>query len=325
MSSAPLRLLFAGTPDFAAFHLKALIESKHQLIGAYTQPDRPAGRGKKLQPSAVKTLAQEAGLPVFQPVSLKDSEAQAELAALEADVLVVVAYGLILPAAVLAAPRLGCLNIHASVLPRWRGAAPIARAIEAGDAASGVTIMQMDEGLDTGDILAIEECPITPTTTAASLHDTLADSGPDLLLRVLDDLEAYQARRRPQPDEGVTYASKISKAEAALDWTLPAAQLDARVRAFNPFPVCFSHLDTERVRIWQATPQALPGTPKTPGTIVRADEHGILVACGEGGLLIERLQLAGGKQLDAADLLRSRGSLFAPGARFTLPDTAEPQ
>jgi len=321
MSQSPLRLLFAGTPEFAAIHLNALIESEHQLIGVYTQPDRRAGRGKKLQASAVKAVAQAADIPVFQPPTLKEPQAQNQLRALQADVLVVVAYGLLLPAQVLEATRLGCLNVHASVLPRWRGAAPIARAVEAGDSESGVTIMQMDEGLDTGDILAVERCKIEPTTTAASLHDSLAASGPKLLLQVLADLPAYQARRRPQPDDGVTYASKIQKEEAALDWSLSARELDTKVRAFNPFPVCFSELESERIRVWQARPQSLPGKVADPGTILRANDSGILVACAEGALLIERLQIPGGKQLEASALLRSRATLFATGRRFSLPET----
>lgn len=322
MTQPPLRLLFAGTPDFAASHFNALVNSKHQLIGAYTQPDRRAGRGKKLQASPVKIAAEAAGVPVYQPPTLKDPSAQETLAALQADVLVVVAYGLILPAPVLEAPRLGCLNVHASLLPRWRGAAPIARAVEAGDEESGVTIMQMDEGLDTGDMLATARCAIGPATTAASLHDELAHSGPPLLLNVLDDLTQYQANRQAQPETGVTYAHKIAKAEAEIDWALEATTLDAKVRAFNPFPVCFSTLDAERIRVWQATAQALPGRVAGPGTILRADDTGILVACGEGALRVERLQLPGGKQLDAADLLRSRGGLFAAGNRFSPPVAA---
>lgn len=320
MSATPLRMLFAGTPPFAASHLESLIDSKHQLIGVYTQPDRPAGRGKKLQPSAVKIMAQAAQIPVYQPPSLKDAEAQQTLAALEADVLVVVAYGLILPLPVLAAPRLGCLNVHASLLPRWRGAAPIQRAIEAGDSHTGITIMQMDEGLDTGDILATQRCEIAPHMTAAALHDALADLGSPLLLDVLDSIESYQSNRQPQPADGATYAPKILKPEAAIDWTLAAAVLDARIRAFNPFPVCFSTLGDERVRIWEARPIHTEGNGNpAPGTLLRANEEGIAVACGEGALLITRLQLAGGKQLAASEMLKAKQALFATGALFEPP------
>lgn len=318
MSTASLRVLFAGTPPFAAKHLEALIDSKHQLIGVYTQPDRPAGRGKKLQASAVKVVAENAGLAVFQPASLKNNAAQEALAALRADVLIVVAYGLILPPPVLVAPRFGCLNVHASLLPRWRGAAPIQRAIEAGDSRSGVTIMQMDAGLDTGDILHVAECPIGPDTTAASLHDALAELGPPTLLQVLDDLETFQANRQPQPDTGTTYAHKITKQEAAINWALPAADLEAQIRAFNPFPVSYSTLEGERVRVWRAVATHVTQQDVPPGTILDSGEQGITVACAEQALVIQKLQLPGGKQLDAAQVLHARQALFAPGKRFSL-------
>lgn len=320
MSQASLRILFAGTPPFAAQHLKGLIDSKHQLIGVYTQPDRPSGRGKKLQPSAVKVVAEAAQIPLYQPPSLKDPAAQKELAALHADLLIVVAYGLILPLPVLRTPRLGCLNVHASLLPRWRGAAPIQRAIEAGDSHTGITIMQMDEGLDTGDILATQRCEIGSDLTAASLHDVLAELGSPLLLTVLDDIETYQANRQPQPSEGATYAHKIMKPEAAMDWTLSASVLGARIRAFNPFPVCFSSLGGERVRIWEATPITAVGESSSkPGTLLSAGDDGITVACGEGTLSLTRLQLPGGKQLAASEILKAKKALFAPGAQFDPP------
>lgn len=319
MSSPPLRILFAGTPAFAALHLKALIDSKHQLIGVYTQPDRPAGRGKKLQPSAVKVVAEAAQIPVYQPPSLKEPEAQSVFAAHKADLLIVVAYGLILPLPILTAPGHGCLNVHASILPRWRGAAPIQRAIEAGDPHSGITIMQMDEGLDTGDILATQSCPITPEMSAADLHDALATIGTPLLLNVLDNLDSYQANRQPQPDAGATYAHKILKPEAAIDWSLPAAQVDARIRAFNPFPVCYSLLRGERVRLWQARPLQANTGNASPGTLLQADDDGIAVACGEGSLLITTLQLPGGKQLPAKEILRAKQALFTPGMQFDSP------
>lgn len=314
---APLNLLFAGTPAFSAIHLNALIESKHQLIGVYTQPDRPAGRGKKLQASPVKKLAEQAEIPVFQPPTLKDEAAHAELAALGADALVVVAYGLILPQPVLDAPRLGCINVHASLLPRWRGAAPIQRAIEAGDAETGTTIMQMDAGLDTGDMLATASCPIHGDTTAASLHDELADLGAPLLLQVLSDLQAHQQAARQQDDALATYASKIQKQEAEIDWQQDSLTLDRRIRAFNPFPVCFSTLGGERVKLWQAQPvAAAAGDQGRAGTIVSADRDGITVRCGSGCLNILKLQLPGGKPLSAQQMLNARQDQFAPGQQF---------
>ncbi len=318
MSGASLRVLFAGTPDFAASHLKALIESKHQLIAVLTQPDRPSGRGKKLTPGPVKALAQDAGIEVLQPASLKGEDEQATLRALGADVMIVVAYGLILPQAVLDICPFGCLNVHGSILPRWRGAAPIQRAVEAGDGTSGITIMQMDAGLDTGAMLAKVNCAITTTTTGGSLHDELARVGPPLLLEVLEDLPGHQARAQVQDDSLATYAHKISKAEAQIDWRLPARDIDRRVRAFNPFPVCFTLLGEDRVRVWQAVP--LDWGSGEPGVIAAAGESGIAVHCGEGQLLIESLQLPGGKVLTAAQVLTARAEQFTPGTRFALPE-----
>jgi len=317
LSNSPLRLIFAGTPEFATLHLKALIDSEHQLLAVYTQPDRPAGRGKKLQASPVKQLARESGLPVYQPVSLRDGPEQQQLAELAADVLVVVAYGLILPQAVLDAPLLGCLNVHASLLPRWRGAAPIQRAIEAGDHETGITIMQMDAGLDTGGMLATASIPIVGSTTAASLHDELATLGAPLLLQVLGDLTAYQHRACKQDNELATYASKIQKHEADIDWRQDAQLLDRNVRAFNPFPVCFSMLGNDRVKIWEATVAGSVAMPEAPGTIVQADRKGIVINCGSGQLCITRLQLPGGKPLSAQQILNARGELFAPGQQFS--------
>jgi methionyl-tRNA formyltransferase len=298
-----------------------LIDSKHQLLAVYTQPDRPAGRGKKLQASPVKRLAEGAGLPVYQPASLRDIAAQQRLAELAADVLVVVAYGLILPQAVLDVPRLGCLNVHASLLPRWRGAAPIQRAIEAGDDESGITIMQMDAGLDTGGMLATANVPIDGNTTAASLHDQLATLGTPLLLQVLGDLPAYQHRVCIQDDDLATYASKIQKYEAQIDWCQDARLLDRHVRAFNPFPVCFSTLGNDRVKIWQARVASSVASREAPGTILQADREGIVVNCGSGQLTIARLQLPGGKPLSAQQMLNARGDLFAPGQQFSSPAT----
>jgi methionyl-tRNA formyltransferase len=272
-----------------------------------------------VQAGPVKTLALHSGLPVHQPASLRDAQEQQTLAELNADLMVVVAYGLILPQAVLDAPRLGCLNVHASLLPRWRGAAPIQRAIEAGDAATGITIMQMDAGLDTGAMLATAQCVIDNEATAASLHDQLAVLGTPLLLQVLQDLPGFQLQARQQDDGAATYASKILKSEAAIDWQLDAVALDRAIRAFNPFPICYSTLGEERVKIWQASPAGNAIVADASGTIVRADRQGILVNCGTGQLLIRRLQLPGGKPLSADQILNARSDLFAPGNRFSSP------
>lgn len=316
MTKPSLRIVFAGTPQFAAQHLAALLESDHHIVGVYCQPDRPAGRGKKLQAGPVKLLAMAAGIPVFQPVSLKADAQQRLLADLNADVLVVVAYGLILPQAILDTPASGCLNVHASLLPRWRGAAPIQRAIEAGDLETGVTIMQMDAGLDTGDMLASESCPIGPRTTTASLHEELASIGTRVLLEVLNQLPAYQSRARQQDGSLATYAEKILKPEAELDWSRDATALDRAVRAFNPFPACFTTLGQDRLKVWEAAADSSSTGQNTAGTITRADRDGIRVSCGSGELCITRLQLPGGKILSAEQLLNAKHELFVPGTRL---------
>jgi methionyl-tRNA formyltransferase len=323
MSSNSLRVIFAGTPDFAAAHLKSLVDSEHQLLAVYTQPDRPAGRGRKLQASPVKQLAEHAGLALYQPPSLKDEAVQRQLAALGADVMVVVAYGLILPQIVLDTPRLGCLNVHASLLPRWRGAAPVQRAIEAGDSVTGITIMQMDAGLDTGAMLASASCPIGPRTSAADLLDQLALLGPPLLLEVLADIDNKRRRGEVQDDALAVYAHKIVKAEAQIDWRDRALALDRKVRAFNPFPVCFSSLDGQRIRVWQATPQPGAVIAQTPGAILHSDDAGIVVGCGEGALTLEVLQLEGGKPLTVKQLRAAHQALFAAGRHFDLPNPGE--
>ncbi|MEM1156116.1 MAG: methionyl-tRNA formyltransferase [Pseudomonadota bacterium] len=312
----PLRIVFAGTPDFAAIHLGALIDSKHQLIAVYSQPDRPAGRGKKLRASPVAQLAKSAQIELLQPTTLRSESAQRALADLNADLLVVVAYGLILPQPILDIPRLGCLNVHASLLPRWRGAAPIQRAIEAGDMETGITIMQMDAGLDTGPMLASASCEITGQTTAASLHTELAAIGAPLLLQVLSKLQHYQQGAEQQDDGDATYANKILKPEADLDWQQDAVVIARAIRAFNPFPICFSHLAGERVKIWEASVTEYAETT-APGTIISAGRNGLVVACGRGALNVERMQLAGGKPLRTDQLLNARDELFKPGARFT--------
>jgi len=309
-----MRVIFAGTPEFARSALAALHAAGHDIVGVFTQPDRPAGRGMKLQASAVKQFALTKGLPVVQPHSLKldgkypdeAQSAQAFISNAQADVMVVAAYGLILPQWVLDAPRYGCLNIHASLLPRWRGAAPIHRAIEAGDAQTGVTIMQMDAGLDTGDMLLEERCPISPQDTTASLHDKLAEIGARMILNALSQAGHFKPVK--QPPEGVTYAHKIEKAEAAIDWTQSARVLAQRVRAFDPFPGMTLQWGDEVIKVWQAHAEAL--TPENsqlnlPGTLLSVQEEGLRVACREGVLCLTQLQKAGGKRQSATDFVRS--------------------
>jgi methionyl-tRNA formyltransferase len=308
-----MRITFAGTPEFAATALAALIAAGHTIALVLTQPDRPAGRGMKLQPSAVKALALQHGIAVAQPRSLRldgkypddAAAARAALQAADAEVMVVAAYGLILPQWVLDLPPRGCLNIHGSVLPRWRGAAPIHRAIEAGDAVTGITLMQMDAGLDTGDMLLVTEEPITADDTTASLHDRLADLGGRLVVQGLAAPDAL--RRTPQPVDGVTYAHKIDKAEAAIDWTQPATAIERRVRAFDPFPGASFVLDGEVVKLWRAALRAdLPGTP---GQVLAADGGRLTVACGDGALDLLQLQRPGGRRIDVAAFLQGRPGL----------------
>ncbi|AGB76482.1 methionyl-tRNA formyltransferase [Enterobacteriaceae bacterium strain FGI 57] len=313
--SDSLRIIFAGTPDFAARHLDALLSSEHQVVGVFTQPDRPAGRGKKLMPSPVKVLAEEKGVPVFQPGSLRPQENQQLVADLQADIMVVVAYGLILPKAVLDMPRLGCINVHGSLLPRWRGAAPIQRSLWAGDAQTGVTIMQMDVGLDTGDMLHKLSCPITADDTSGSLYDKLADLGPQGLLHTLTQLAAGTAKPEVQDEALVTYAEKLSKEEARVDWSLSAAQLERCIRAFNPWPMSYIVIDEQPVKIWQASVINTP-TSAVPGTILEANRQGIQVATGEGILNLLSLQPAGKKAMGVQDLLNSRREWFIPGNRL---------
>ncbi len=310
--SESLRIIFAGTPDFAARHLDALLASQHQIVGVFTQPDRPAGRGKKLMPSPVKVLAQENGLPVFQPASLRPAENQQLVADLNADVMVVVAYGLILPKAVLEMPRLGCINVHGSLLPRWRGAAPIQRSLWAGDTETGVTIMQMDVGLDTGNMLHKLACPITPEDTSATLYDKLAELGPQGLLTTLSQLADARATPEVQNEALVTYAEKLSKEEARLDWSLPAAQLERCIRAFNPWPMSFFMIDEQPVKVWRASVIEKPSAA-APGTILDAGKQGIQVVTQDGILNLEMLQPAGKKAMPAQDLLNSRREWFTPG------------
>lgn len=320
--SQGLRIIFAGTPEFAAEHLKALINSKHQVIAVYSQPDRPAGRGKKLSASPVKEVALAHQIPVYQPLNFKTTEAVDELHALKADLMVVVAYGLILPKSVLTAPKLGCINVHASILPRWRGAAPIQRAIEAGDSETGVTIMQMDIGLDTGDMLIKATCPILAEDTGGSLHDKLITLGTPALLSALDQIATNTTNPVKQDDRLSNYAPKLSKEEAALNWTLSASALALKVRAFNPFPVAHTKPlgtgDDQRMRVWAAT-AASTQSPAAPGTITRIDTQGIWVACHQGQLILKQLQLPGKKAMAVDEILRGHPDLFSVGDQLEQP------
>lgn len=309
-----MKILFAGTPDFAATALRALLDSEHQLLAVLTQPDRPAGRGKKLTPSPVKQLAVEQGIPVLQPETLKGDAMRAELAALQPDVMVVVAYGLLIPQAILDIPRYGCINIHGSLLPRWRGAAPIQRAIEAGDSETGVGIMQMEAGLDTGPVLLEKRTPISDDDTGGSVHDRLAALGAEALIEALRDLPALQESATVQATDGVTYAHKLGKDDARIDWQRPAIELFNMIRAFNPWPVAWSTLDGEPVKIWRA--QLVQARGK-PGEIVAATDAGIDVACGEGALRLTEIQLPGKRAMPVADVLRGHARLFVPGTVFS--------
>ena len=307
------RIVFAGTPEFAEQILRTLLEHTWYAISAvFTQPDRPAGRGRQLLPSPVKRLALERGLPVYQPYSLRDPTAQDTLAALEPELLIVAAYGLILPAAVLSIPRLGCINVHASILPRWRGAAPIERAIEAGDRETGVTIMQMNEGLDTGAMLLVRRCPIAVTDTGGSLREQLGTLGASALVEALAELFSGRSHARAQDESLATYANKLHRDESLIDWQADAQTLARRVRAFNPLNVCHTTVVGQVLRVWQASAE-IPSLRGAPGTVLQSSRDGILVACGKDALRLQRLQLAGGKAMDAAALLNSRADWFRPG------------
>jgi methionyl-tRNA formyltransferase len=310
-----LRLGFAGTPPFAVAALDALVESRHPLVAVFTQPDRPAGRGQAFKGSPVKLRADALGIPVHQPVSFKAADAQELLRGLGLDALVVVAYGLILPSAALAAPRLGCFNIHASLLPRWRGAAPIHRALLAGDTTTGVTIMRMDAGLDTGPVLAMRQVSIAATDTTGSLHDVLARVGGELIVETLDAIAAGDDHEEPQPSAGATYAGKINKAEAMIDWAEDAVQIARRVRAFNPWPIAETTLDGVQLRVWEAevVPGAAgvacpcePGGEVATGTVLAAGSAGIDVSCGRGVVRLLRVQLAGRKPLSAREFVKAQ-------------------
>lgn len=316
MALTPLKIVFAGTPDFAARHLQALIDSEHQVVGVYSQPDRPAGRGKKLTASPVKLLALEHDIPVYQPKSLRQEPAQQELASLDFDIMVVVAYGLILPKVVLETPRLGCINVHGSLLPRWRGAAPIQRSIWAGDATTGVTIMQMDEGLDTGAMLHKVELPIAADDTSAKLYDKLAELGPQGLLEALEQIASGSAVAEVQDDAEANYAEKLSKEEARIDWAQDADFIERCVRAFNPWPVSHFEAAEQTIKLWQAEVVENPDKAAA-GTVIQADKTGLVVACGKQALKLETIQIPGKKAMAAADVLNSRGEWFPVGSQLS--------
>lgn len=310
-----LNIIFAGTPDFAAKHLSALLNSGHNVIAVYTQPDRPAGRGKKLTASAVKQLAAEHNIAVYQPENFKEAGSVEQLAALNADLMIVVAYGLLLPKSVLELPRLGCLNVHGSLLPRWRGAAPIQRAIWAGDAETGVTIMQMDEGLDTGDMLTKVSCPIAGDETSASLYEKLALQAPQVLVDTINQLVQGKLQAQKQDPQLANYAKKLSKSEALIDWSGDAVFIERCIRAFNPWPMSYFMLDGQAIKVHQASLVA-DHSDAPAGTIIAADKNGIQVATGGGIINLQVLQLAGKKALPVQDILNSRRELFALGTQL---------
>lgn len=319
-----MRVIFAGTPAFSVAALDALVAAGHVVVLVLTQPDRPSGRGLRTVPSAVKAAAERHGIPVFQPPTLKDPGTQAQLRDARADVLIVAAYGLILPQAVLDLPRHGAINIHASLLPRWRGAAPIQRALLAGDPVSGVSIMQMDAGLDTGPVLLREAVDIAPDETGGTLHDKLASLGARLIVIALERISRGDAQATPQPADGATYAPKIGKAEARIDWTRAAVEIERQIRAFNPFPGALARLRADDIKVWWSTQvSAAPAAPgvASPGAILRVDNAGIEVACGVGALRLTELQRAGGKRLSADAFLR--GCAVAPGDSFKAVATIE--
>lgn len=314
-----MRIIFAGTPSFAANALIAMLNSQHQIVLALTQPDRPRGRGMKIQPSDVKKVAQAHGLPLLQPLTLKSEAIQAQLRAFDADIMIVAAYGLILPVEVLKIPRYGCLNIHASLLPRWRGAAPIQRALLAGDQETGITIMRMDEGLDTGSILLQRHLSIEPGDTAQTLHDKLADLGAQSIVEALKLLQAGKLTATPQDETQACYAPKIQKKEAEIDWQLDANQIDRSIRAFNPYPGAFTYFHGDLLKIWQARTTNAAGKA---GEILGIGNEGVVVGCGRGALILEVVQKSAGKKMSIAEFLA--GHALQRGQFFSTAVTASP-
>lgn len=316
-SNNKLRIVFAGTPDFAAGHLQFLIDQGFDVVAVYSQPDRKKGRGKKLLPSPVKEVAVNHEIPVYQPLNFKDETDVAQLAQLNADVMVVVAYGLLLPESVLNTPKLGCINVHGSLLPRWRGAAPIERAIEAGDTETGITIMQMDKGLDTGDMLCIKKVTISAETSGDALRSKLLKPGCDTLESTLNELEAGQLKPVKQDDSQANYAHKLHKQEAKIDWHQSANQLDYKIRAFNSTNVCATELNEQVIKIWKADIVETQSINKQAGKILNIDKKSITVACGTGSLRLQELQLPNSKRMDVAAVLNGRKDLFNEGAVFS--------
>ena len=314
--SKPLKIVFAGTPDFAARHLAALLSSPHQVVAVYTQPDRPAGRGKKITASPVKTLALEHDIPVYQPQNFKSEQAKQDLANINADLMVVVAYGLLLPQAVLDIPTLGCVNVHGSILPKWRGAAPIQRSIWAGDKQTGVTIMQMDIGLDTGDILKIATLPIDRKDTSASMYQKLAELGPKALTECLADIANGSATPEKQNNDKANYAEKLSKQEAHIQWNDSAEHIERCVRAFNPWPISHFVAADKSIKVWQSRVIERQ-TSQAPGIILQADKTGIYVSTGKDVLVLEQIQIPGKKAMSIQDILNSRADWFEVGTQLT--------
>jgi len=315
-SASKLRILFAGTPDFAAASLQALLNAGHDVIGVYTQPDRPAGRGRKLTPSPVKKVALEHEIPVYQPLNFKTEEDRHQLAELHADLMVVVAYGLLLPKAVLDAPRLGCINVHASLLPRWRGAAPIHRSLLAGDSETGVTIMQMDEGLDTGAMLLKRSCSIATTETSGELHDKLAVIGATSLLESLPGIADQTIAHEQQDGSLACYAHKLEKTEGEIDWNRPAADIALQIRGLSPWPVAYTSLDGSTLRVWLAETTEQDSAEVTPGRVIATDKKSIYVACADNALKLLKIQLPGSKAMDTSAVLNAKRELFADGTQL---------
>ena len=311
-----MKIIFAGTPAFAATHLQSIIDQgQHEVIAVYTQPDRPAGRGKKLTASAVKLLAEQFNLPLFQPESLKAKDQQQLLSQHNADLMVVVAYGLLLPQAVLDIPKLGCINVHASLLPRWRGAAPIQRAIEAGDSETGVSIMQMEAGLDTGPVISTAHCDIEANDTSVTLFEKLADLGGPALLSALSKIESGTAVASAQDEQQSTYAHKIDKSEALINWSDSATSIARKIRAFNPFPVAYTQIDDLRIKVWTAQVVESPAVGEL-GTVLDSSSEGLVVQCGSGHLLVSEIQLPGKSRMAVSEILKSRADQFSTGTRF---------